>query len=107
MRCPICAKRRDFINELDECKTATERESKRTNQFDSAKLEWIGEGKVSELKECCGGIVGSKTDSFLGDKEKSHYHECPKCGKRFPEQGSYVGDYVNDDLRSSLSKFRF
>jgi hypothetical protein len=107
MRCSICAKRKEAIRELDECKTPQERESKRTDTFDSNQMRFTGKGKRSELNECCDTVVGSVTDTFLGDKQQSHHHTCAKCGKRFPEEGSYEGDWVNDDLRTDNPKFAF
>jgi hypothetical protein len=105
LECQICKKRQEAIDELDGCKTPNERESQRTATFDMTKYVFVSSGKREELEECCGVVVGSVTDSFSG--KRSHHHTCVKCGKRFPEHGSYVGDWVNDNLKSDNPKFDF
>jgi hypothetical protein len=104
-KCPICKIRQETIDELDKCKTPTERESKRTATYDINKNEFITPGKRDELKECCGKIIGSYTDNYGEDKNKTHHHRCEKCGKRYPETGSYNGEWVNDNLKSDNPKF--
>jgi len=52
----------------------------------------------SSMIECCGGVVGSVLDTTTDAQKKAHHHRCAKCGKRFPEKGSYKGDFVNDSL---------
>jgi hypothetical protein len=100
-KCHICVDRKHLIKELIEQgkKQPHERRNAGLDAFDSALgMPVPGSGARSKLKECCGVIVGSFSDHFLGDKDKKHHHICAKCGKRYPLQGSYEGDYVNDDL---------
>jgi hypothetical protein len=100
-KCHICAERKQLIKELisQGKKQPYERRNAGLDAFDSQKGCPIpGSGARNQLKECCDVVVGSKSDHFLGDKVKKHHHVCVKCGKRFPVQGSYDGDFVNDDL---------
>lgn len=102
-KCHICEMRKHYRDELDTKagKGTDKREALRTASIDvNNKMKVISEGYVDKLNECCGGRVGSVSDHFLEDAEKKHHHTCSKCGKRYPEKGSYNGDFVNDDLRS-------
>jgi len=107
-KCEICEGRKDLKKRLDrkvkEIKDKTKRKEAREGirlpSFEFPHMNMSSSGYVGELYECCGGIVGSISDYFLPDnKRASHHHVCAKCGKRFPEEGSYRGDYVNDDLQ--------
>jgi len=100
-KCHICAERKKLVRELIDQgkKTPAERHNAGLDAYDSQKGCLVpGSGVRSQLKECCGGIIGSVSDHFLGDHEKRHHHVCAKCGKRFPEKESYGGDFVNDNL---------
>ena len=102
--CPICENRLKLRNELDATaskrdKPEDAREAMRTDSIDCVSMKVSQEGYTSRLKECCDGVVGSVTDSFVEDGKGEHHHMCGKCSKRFPERGSFDGDFVNDDLR--------
>jgi hypothetical protein len=101
LKCSICAGRKDLIKKLiDEGKvTPKERNNAGLDAYDSAiGMTVSGSGARSQLKECCDGVVGSISDNVPGTSSKMHHHMCAKCRKRIPEHGSFVGDYVNDNL---------
>ena len=97
-KCNICEERRALIKSLKHrgFNTPEKRHNAGRESYDPMRGFIPGTGERAKLKECCGGIVGSVTDSFARD---CHHHRCAKCGRRFPEKGSYKGDWVNDDLR--------
>jgi hypothetical protein len=110
-KCPFCAKRKELTMELSEDahksadkrgkeKYAEIREGIRTAGFDINTMKSTGGGYRERIDECCEKISGSISDFYLDDKGNAcHHHMCDTCGKRYPENGSYEGDYVNDDLR--------
>jgi len=97
-KCNICEERMALIQSLKNrgFNTPEKRHNAGLKAYDPMHGPVPDTGERSRLKECCGIVVGSVTDSFERD---CHHHQCVKCGRRFPEDGSYKGDWINDNLR--------
>jgi len=102
IECPICSKRREMIEELNEIgKTEGEmiREKRRTRDV------VLGfSGFVDELDECPGCRERFETSAMndigVSFEQKQHIHFCPKCNKRMPEDPEQVYErtFVCSDL---------